>query len=225
MIAAAEEHEFEAAHGLPESLPQGENILWQGSPDWRTLAIEAFHLRKLTVYFAVILGLRAANVLLEGGSAWAALESALWLTPLAIAALGMLAAIAWLTARTAVYTITNRRLVMRVGIVLSVTFNIPFLLIQSAGLRSLKNGAGDIPISLASADQIAYFQLWPHARPWRLKRTEPMLRAVPAAAEVAAVLAQALKAASEAASSAAPRIAAADQTHPSVSQRTLSPAL
>ncbi len=225
MIAVAEEHEFEAAHGLPESLPQGEHILWQGSPDWRTLAIEAFHLRKLAIYFAVILGLRGANVLFEGGTAWAALESVLWLTPLVIAALAMFAAIAWLTARTSVYTITNRRLVMRVGIVLSVTFNIPFLLIQSAGLRSLRNGAGDIPISLASTDQIAYFQLWPHARPWRLKRTEPMLRAVPAAANVAALLAQALVAAAEAAPSPSSRIANADQTHSSVSQRTLSPAL
>ena len=37
----AEEHEFEAARGLPELLPAGERVLWQGSPDWRGLAREA----------------------------------------------------------------------------------------------------------------------------------------------------------------------------------------
>ena len=36
------EHEFEPVHGLPEKLPAGEKILWQGSPDWKTLANEAF---------------------------------------------------------------------------------------------------------------------------------------------------------------------------------------
>ena len=29
---AAPEHEFEAAHGLPEALPAGERLRWQGAP-------------------------------------------------------------------------------------------------------------------------------------------------------------------------------------------------
>jgi hypothetical protein len=203
MIQVADEHEFEAAHGLPERLPCDEHILWQGSPQWRTLARHAFHLRKLAVYFAVILGLRAGNVLLDGGSALQALESALWLTPLALAALGLLAAIAWLTARAAVYTITNRRLVMRLGVVLTVTFNIPFRMIESVGLHSFANGGGDIPLTLLGTDRIAYLQLWPHVRPWRFKQTEPMLCAVPAAANVGNILAQAIVANSGGAAQAA----------------------
>ena len=53
------EHEFEAAPGLPERLPAGERILWQGAPDWRALALHAFHVRKLAIYFAAMMGLQA----------------------------------------------------------------------------------------------------------------------------------------------------------------------
>ena len=52
------EHEFEAAPGLPEPLPAGERILWQGAPDWRALAVHVFHVRKLAAYFAGILRVR-----------------------------------------------------------------------------------------------------------------------------------------------------------------------
>jgi len=48
------EHEFEAAPGLPEPLPATEKILWQGSPDWRLLGNEAFHLKTLSIYFALM---------------------------------------------------------------------------------------------------------------------------------------------------------------------------
>ena len=51
------EHEFEAAPGLPEALPAGERILWQGSPDWKLLAAEAFHVRRLSLYFALMIAL------------------------------------------------------------------------------------------------------------------------------------------------------------------------
>ena len=37
-MKALHEHEFEAAPGLPEKLPQGERILWQGAPDALALA-------------------------------------------------------------------------------------------------------------------------------------------------------------------------------------------
>ena len=38
---------------------------------------------------------------------------------------------------------------------------------------------------------LGYALLWPHARPWRLSQPEPMLRAVPEAQDVAAILAEA----------------------------------
>ncbi len=46
-------------------------------------------------------------------------------------------------------------------------------------------------MQLAEGDSIAYLHLWPHARPWRAARPEPMLRCVPQAAQVAQLLSQA----------------------------------
>ena len=189
MSAAAREHEFEAAHGLPEPLPADERVLWQGGPDWRALAVRAFHLRKIAVYFTAILALRGASVLSSGGSAHEAVAAALWLLPLALLAIGLLALMAWLSSRAAVYTITSKRIVMRIGIVLTVTFNLPFRSIENADLRLDADGTGDIPLTLKAPSRIAYLHLWPHARPWRVARPQPMLRAIPDASRVAQILA------------------------------------
>lgn len=40
------EHEIEPQFGLPERLPSGEVLVWQGSPDVRALANSAFHFKK-----------------------------------------------------------------------------------------------------------------------------------------------------------------------------------
>jgi hypothetical protein len=191
------EHDCDAQRGLPEPLPPGERLLWQGSPDWRSLARRAFHARKLAAYFAVILALRGAFVLSAGSTVGAAIVAVLWLLPLVAAGLGIVLALAWLTSRNAVYTLTDKRVVMRIGIVLTVAFNLPLARIASAAVRVDRNGVGDIPLVLASGDRIAYLHLWPHARPWRVVRPEPMLRSVPKAAEVAALLGEAWSAATQ----------------------------
>jgi len=111
--------------------------------------------------------------------------------PLVLMALGIALGLALLCARTTVYTITDKRVTMRVGIVLNLTFNLPFARIASAGFRKVGADAGDIPLTLNGTDQIAFPHLWPHARPWRIAKVEPMLRCVPHATEVARVLGQA----------------------------------
>lgn len=60
------EYEFEPQFGLPEVLPSNEQVIWQGSPDWRAMARHVFHLRKLAVYFGVIIGLRVFVLLVNG---------------------------------------------------------------------------------------------------------------------------------------------------------------
>jgi hypothetical protein len=214
--ASGHEHEFEPQRGLPEPLPGDERLLWQGSPDWRQLARRAFHVPLLTVYFAALIVLRGTLALADGASATGALLSALWLLPLAALALGLLTLMAWLSARGAVYTITDKRVVMRVGIVLTLTFNIPFKRIAAAGLRldaGATNGSGDIPLALTAQDRIAFLHLWPHARPWRVTRPEPMLRSVPQAQAVAKLLGDAWSQATGLAAkpAAAPAAAAASQ--------------
>jgi hypothetical protein len=187
------EHEFEAQHGLPEPLPRGETLRWQGAPDGWSLAREVFHLRAIGLYFALLLSWQLVTQLYDGMPLAAALLSVGKVMPLALAALALLAVLAWLTARTTVYTFTDRRVVMRVGIVLTVTYNIPFSRIAAATLRAGRHGHGDIALELMPGDQIAYLHLWPHARPWHLRRTQPMLRQVPQAAAAAKLLSQLLQ--------------------------------
>ena len=50
----------EPIRGLPEVPPEGEHILWQGSPNWWALANEALMLRWVAVYFAFLAVWRGA---------------------------------------------------------------------------------------------------------------------------------------------------------------------
>ena len=185
------EHEFEAQRGLPEALPADERILWQGQPAAALVARRVFHLPLLALYFAVLLAWRLA-VLLHDGASWPeALRGSLTLALLAAVALGIVAVLARLTATTTVYTLTDKRVVMRIGIVLTVTYNLPLRQVDSADLVPLPGGAGEIALTLREGTRIAYLQLWPHARPWRLARTQPMLRCLPQGQAVSAQLARA----------------------------------
>jgi len=181
-------------YGLPEPLPPGEQIIWQGAPDWHALARSAFHTRALTLYFGVVLALRAVTAWDASHSALATLQAALWLLPLPVLAIGVLLMMAWLTARTTVYTLTSRRIVMHIGVVLDLSLNLPLERLASASLRVRSDGTGDIPLALLAPNKIAYAHLWPHARPWRLAQPEPMLRAIPDAAGVGRLIADAMAA-------------------------------
>lgn len=188
----SEEDDFEPALGLPERLPAQERLLWQGAPDWKLMARDAMHIRGLAIYFAILLMWRGADAMSSGGSLADALRSLSLLAPLALVALATIAGLAWLSARSSIYTITDRRVVMRVGIVLTITFNLPYQAIGAASLHARRDGSGDIALTLDGPDRIAYVHLWPHVRPWHIKRTQPMLRGLADAHAVSAVLAQAL---------------------------------
>jgi hypothetical protein len=185
------EHEFEPQLGLPEMLPADEKVLWQGQPDWRMLARKAFHVRKLVVYFGALMLLRLVFQAMDGEPVATALKSISVLAAMSVLAIGLVMLMAWLSARGALYTITNKRVVMRVGIVLTLTFNLPHKRIASAGLHRYADGTGDLPLTLLGSDRIAWLNLWPHARPWKISRPQPMLRCVPDAAAVAELLASA----------------------------------
>jgi len=176
------EYEHEPIRGLPGDLPPGESILWQGSPDRRVFARSALHARWIGVYFALI----AAMALIGGslGGMLAAIASA-------AAVIGLLVLFAAMVARTTVYTITNRRVVLRIGVALNKCVNLPLATIGSAQLRDQGGGFGDIVLVPCVAHGLGYAMLWPHARPLRLSRPQPMLRAIPQAERVADLLAQA----------------------------------
>jgi len=116
------------------------------------------------------------------------------LLPIAIAAIGVLLLLAWAYARSTIYTITSSRVVIRSGIALPMTVNLPFKIIDSAALRVSPDGTGDIPLRITQSQHVYSLALWPNVRPWNFSRPEPMLRAIKDAEDVAVVLSAALAA-------------------------------
>ena len=186
------EHDDEPIRGLPEALPAGERILWQGAPEWHALARRALHLWKVALYCIILLAWNATAAVMGGATIGDAFVHTMWILPLPMLAVGILAVLGWLYARTTVYTLTNRRLVIRSGVALPMAVNLPFSTIKSASLKTYGDGTGDIPFVLAGDDRVAYAQLWPNVRPWHFNTPQPMLRAVPDATNVAQIVGRAL---------------------------------
>ena len=166
---------FEPIPGLPERPPLGEEILWQGRPDTLALAREAMGLTWIGGYFVIIAIWRA-------GAAAADLP------------LPQSLAIAWVQARSTVYTITSARVAMRIGAALTVTLNLPHKQIEAASLDLRRSGTGTIALKTPDDTRLSYLVCWPHVRPWRMRHTEPALRCIPEAAQVARILAEAAEA-------------------------------
>jgi hypothetical protein len=186
------DHEFEPVPGLPERLPKGERMLWQGAPHWRPLALRAFRLRAVMIYFAGLMAWRIGAKLFDGASLAAALDHAFSLVPLALGAIAILLTIAIVAARTTMYTITDRRIVLRFGMALPLTLNIPFDAIESAALGMHGDRSGDLALTLRKGERLGYLLLWPHVRPWHYARPEPLLRCLADPQPVAEILADAL---------------------------------
>jgi hypothetical protein len=188
------EHDWEPVHGLPATLPPGETILWQGAPLWQEFAKSAMRIRLAAVYFALLIVWGIYGGLAGHTPLTTIAMSTARLAGLGAVAISLLALFAWLVARTTVYTVTSRRIVIRFGIALPITIQIPFDLIETADVRVRAGRNGDISVTLRPDRRVAYLVLWPHARPWRMTRTQPTFRAVPDIQSVAAILGRALAA-------------------------------
>lgn len=179
--------------GLPETPPEGERILWQGRPDWLSLSWDAMSLPWIAGYFA-LLGLwrfTAVYDILPLGQAVGAFVPFLILGAVVIA---MLLLVGYVQARATVYTVTNRRVAMRIGAALTVTLNLPYTQVASADLALRRRGTGTIALSLMGEPRFSYLVCWPHVRPWRMRNTQPALRCIPDAQKVAALIADAAQA-------------------------------
>jgi len=186
------DHHFEMVPGLPGPLPQGERLLWQGSPSWWQLTSRAFRFGWLAVYFGILAVWRASTAIADGGGAFDAAFAGGLMVVAGLAAALVLVLIGWSSARASTYSITNRRVVISHGVALPLSVNLPFGMIESADLKTYSDGTGDISLSLNGDQHLAYLVLWPHARPWRFSKVEPMLRAVPGAVAIARILGDAL---------------------------------
>jgi Bacterial PH domain len=173
------EYDFEPVRGMPSQLPADEHIIWQSAPDWKQLLVGALHVRICAAYFVAIVIWALLQVDAETAVAVAVLGSVV---------IGLFGLFAWGVERTTVYTLTNKRIVLRIGVALNKCINIPLSEIESANLKMQGDGHGNIVLDLKGMPRLGYMMLWPHARSLRIIRPRPMLRAIPDARNVAALL-------------------------------------
>lgn len=162
--------------GVDEPLPEGEEILWSGSPEVRATTRHVVHVRVWGAYMA-------AMVVLVGVSALSSLSIAdtarVLVLPLLLTAV-LLGAVAWLgraVARSSTYVVTTRRVILQVGIAFPIAINIPLRLIDNAALKRFRDGSGELRLTLAPEVKLAYIALWPHVDVFRnVANPRPKLR-------------------------------------------------
>ena len=166
------EYEIEPIRGLPGNLPKGEHIVWQGSPEFRSFARSVFHTRLVAGWFIFV----ASLAFVAGGTG--VLGAAITLM-VAMLGLGVLGLLAWAGARSTVYTLTNKRVVMRFGAAVPKCVNLPLARIGAADVRPSGDGYVDIVLRTTDRFPLGWLQTWPHVRPWKVASPQPMLRALP----------------------------------------------
>jgi hypothetical protein len=179
-------------HGLPDHLPDGEKLLWQGRPDWKRLAINAFHVRKIAVYFGLIASAQLVARLSDGQSLSEAARSVPYVFAMGMVACGIFTGLAYASAKTTLYTLTSKRLLLKVGIALPAYINLPLKQVDAAAFAETGGGCGTICFRTAGETRLAYLLLWPHAKPWHFAKPHPALRDIPQADAVANQIARAL---------------------------------
>lgn len=173
--------------GVSEALPPGERILWEGAPDSRALARHLFFIRPLSTYLgAMVLWWVAVNrTQVNTEQFWATLGIQLMLV-------GGVIGGAWLMARAiangTTYAITDRRIVMRFGVIFPLTINVPLHYVEGASARQFPDRTGQIAVQLSKKESIAWIVLFPHVRPWEFSRPQPLLRGLTDPVKVGEVL-------------------------------------
>lgn len=182
----------EPVKGMPEALPDGEDILWQGQPSAVAMAFGAFRLRWVLAYFFVMTVYRLANLSTNGGDT-SQLNGVLLSSLLFCAAgLALIFGLSFVISRAAVFTITNHRVVLRHGAAIRKYVNVPFSKMSGAQLKRRGARVGDISLQLDSHKKPPYLHLWPFARPFKYSNPQPTMRGVKDAESVAQILARAV---------------------------------
>jgi hypothetical protein len=183
--------------GLPGPLPAGERMLWQGQPRWQSVALRVLHVRKLAIYFAILLAWYVVAKLAGGMAVRDVAIGTAELAGVAAAPLALMTGYSWAVGRTTVYTVTNRRVLMKFGVGFSITMNVPFAKIDGAALKLGADGIGDIALDIARSERLSYIVIWPHVRSLFSGRTKPTLLALPDAERAAQIIGRALAASAD----------------------------
>jgi len=185
-----DDFKFEPVHGLPEALPADEHILWQGAPKPLRLAIEAWKMHWIIGYFAV-LAIWRVGVSSTTNPLPTALGHAVPLMLACALACAVIYAMAYVQARSTVYTLTNKRAAMRIGAALTMTLNLPYVCIGNAAVQTRRGGTGTLSFELIDDTRVSYLMTWPHTRPWQFTRAQPSFRGIADVTDVAAIFADA----------------------------------
>ena len=169
----------------------GERVLWEGRPGWRALARDVLHIHWVALYLAAMLIWGAASDRANGAGPVDTFLAELPLFLLGLAVLGACAGFAMACARTTRYTVTTERCILRYGVALTGTLSLPLRRVASIAVAAAEDGTADILLALKPGPGVRFLKAWPHVRPWRFSRPQPMLRCVSDGVAVAALLSQA----------------------------------
>jgi len=173
--------------GVAHALPPGERLLWQGTPEPGLVARHVFHRWLVIGYFAIVTGWWVFGTYgkVEMDAFLPMLGMRLGLAAIVI---GTVEFLARTVAKTTIYAITSRRLVLKIGMVLPMSINVPFNVLQNAAVGRFRDGTGQIALTLVPGNRLAYVALWPHCRVFNVTQPQPVLRGLAEPEVVAAVL-------------------------------------
>jgi hypothetical protein len=190
----APEFDEKAHGGLPGPLPAGEHIVWQGSPRAAGIARHVLKTRWIAGYFGIMLVWLVATGLYFGRAVDDIIMSLVIMTLAGAVVIGLARWYAGAVARATVYTITEKRVVMKFGVALPTAFNLPFAEIESVDVLERADGSGNIALRFQPDVRLAWLVFWPNVRGFRMARTEPQLICIDDVTEVAGLLATQLHA-------------------------------
>ena len=101
--------------GLPRPLPPGESVVWQGTPNILSFARQVFHVGAVLMYFGLLMLWNAYSGFADGHSLGVIVADLLPLMALAALVVAVIMLLARTIGRAAIYTITTKRIVFRIG--------------------------------------------------------------------------------------------------------------
>jgi hypothetical protein len=170
------EYEDEPVEGLPDYLPEGETMVWQGRPTVAAMARRVFFIPHLALYFGLLIAGHTVYRLMEGVSGVQVMGTFVWQAGLAATVLVLLAWLARSYAASVVYTLTSERLVIRSGVALPMMVNIPIEQITAADMRVYRDGTGDIVLTPVADRKLHWILLWPNVSAWYTRPIRPLIR-------------------------------------------------
>lgn len=169
-------------------LPPDETLLWSAQPKSSAFVRRAFHLKALTMYFALVVGFTSIGALSSAAEMKVLLGSLLWQLSLGGIVLVILSVLGHFYAKSTIYALTNKRFVIRSGLALPSVIAIPLTKLQSAGIRTYSDDTGDIVLVPDKGLKVYWVLLWPSVRTFEWKHVQPLLRAIEQPEVVAGML-------------------------------------